>query len=67
MDRKDFELGGRGRGGGREEGMESCLCWASVNGIVDTTVQVFLPFVLSALVSRVPELKRAVGLGEKGV
>ena len=67
MDSKDFELGGRGRGGGREEGMESCLCWASVNGIVDTTVQVFLPFVLSALVSRVPELKRAVGLGEKGV
>ena len=67
MDRKDFELGGRGRGGGREKGMESCLCWASVNGIVDTTVQVFLPFVLSALVSRVPELKRAVGLGEKGV
>ena len=67
MDSKNFELGGRGRGGGREEGGESCLCWASVNRIVDTTIQVFLPFVLSALVSRVPELKRAVGLGEKGV
>ena len=43
------------------------MCWASVNRIVDATIQVFLPFVLSALVSRVPELKRAVGLGKKGV
>ena len=64
---KDFELGGRCRGRVREEGVECCLCWASVNRIVDATIQVFLPFVLSALVSRVPELKRAVGLGEKGV
>ena len=67
MDYKDFELGGRSRGRGREEGVECCLCWASVNSIVDTTIEVFLPFVLSALVSREPELKRAVWLGEKGV
>ena len=67
MDSKDFELGGRGRGGGREEGVECCLCWASVNRIVNSTIQVFLPFVLSALIKRETELKRAVGLVEKGV
>ena len=67
MDCIGFELGRRSRGRGREEGVECCLCLASVNRIVDAAIQVFFPFVLSALVSRVPELKRTVGLGEKGV